>query len=218
MRVDAIQAIEAKRGDALAGDRQAEQDRRIASAFARDASRLRQFIRRRVPDAADADDILQDVFAELVESFRGAHPIDLASAWLYRVARNRIIDLFRRRKPSSLDEPIASGTSATSGSNARGHRGGDDDVTLEDLLPSPDEGPAAAYARSVLAEELEAAIDALPEEQRAVFLAHAVDGVSFKTLAERTGVSINTLLARKRYAVRRLRERLQDVYDELWDR
>ena len=178
-----------------------EQDQRISDVVEREQSRLRNFIRRRVPDAGDAEDILQEVFYELVESNRLLMPIEHIGAWLYRVARNRIIDLFRKKKP----EPFSEVGSV------------DDDGELlqfEDLLPSPDAGPEAVYARSVLFDELEAAVDELPEEQREVFLAHEVEGRSFKELAAETGVSINTLLSRKRYAVLHLRERLQSIYGE----
>jgi len=179
-----------------------EQDQRIADVVKREQSRLRNFIRRRVPDPRDAEDILQDVFYRLVEANRLLMPIDHITGWLFRVARNRITDLFRKKMP----EPLADTAVAD----------GDDDerLQLEDLLPSSDAGPEALYARNVLLDELEAAVDELPEEQRAVFIAHEVDGRSFKEMAAETGVSINTLLSRKRYAVRYLRERLQDVYDE----
>jgi len=165
-----------------------EQDQRIADVVDREQSRLRNFIRRRVPDPRDAEDILQDVFYELVEANRLLMPIDHVAGWLFRVARNRITDLFRKKKPERL--------------------------TLEDLLPSPDAGPEVLYARNVLLEALELAVDDLPAEQREVFVAHELEGRSFKEIAAETGVGVNTLLSRKRYAVRRLRERLQDVYDE----
>jgi len=164
-----------------------EQDRRISEVVAREGSRLAGFIRRRVPDPQDAEDILQEVFYELVEANRLVMPIEHLTGWLFRVARNRIIDLLRRRKP----EEEVSG--------------------LADLLPSPEEGPEALHARGVLLEELQRALQELPEEQRAVFLGHEVAGLSFKEMAAATGVSINTLLARKRYAVLRLRARLQEV-------
>ena len=175
------------------------QDERISEVVTRERPRLRNFIRRRVADPLDADDILQDVFYELVEANRLLMPIGHVTGWLFRVARNRITDLFRKKKP----EPFANAL--------------DEDgklLNVEELLPSPDAGPDALYARSVLVDELESAIDELPEEQREVFLAHEVEGKSFKELAEETGVSINTLLARKRYAVMHLRERLQDIYSE----
>ncbi len=178
-----------------------EQDQRISEVVTREQSRLRNFIRRRVPDPRDAEDILQDVFFELVEANRLLMPIEHATAWLFRVARNRIIDLFRKKKPE----------------NFSAHAGVDDDgdtLQLEDLLPSSDAGPDALYARSVILDELDVALDELPEEQRAVFVAHELEGRSFKELAEETGVSVNTLLSRKRYAVLHLRERLQTIYDE----
>ena len=171
-----------------------EQDRRISEVVDREQSRLRSFIRRRVPDPRDAEDILQEVFSELVEANRLLMPIEHVTAWLFRVARNRITDLFRRRKPESVTD------------------------TLEDLLPSADAGPDGEYARHLLLDELEAAIDELPDEQRYVFVAHELEGRSFKELAAETGVSINTLLSRKRYAVLRLRERLHSVHDEFTTR
>jgi RNA polymerase sigma factor (sigma-70 family) len=177
-----------------------EQDRRIAEAIGSEQSRLRNFIRRRVPDASDAEDILQDVFYELIEANRLMKPIERVSAWLFRVARNRITDLFRKKKIAGVEPAEVAG--------------GDEPLHLEDLLPSPDAGPDAEYARSVLLEELEEAIDELPEEQREVFIAHEVDGVSFKQLAAQTGLSVNTLLSRKHYAVLHLRRRLQAIYDE----
>ena len=165
-------------------------------------SRLRNFIRRRVADPRDVEDILQDVFSELVEANRMLMPIDHVTGWLFQVARNRITDLFRKKQPERFSDVAIA--------NA------DDDLLLfEDLLPSPDAGPDAAYARSVLLDELEDALDELPREQRDVFIAHEIDGVSFKELSARTGVSVNTLLSRKRYAVMHLRRRLQDVYDDL---
>jgi RNA polymerase sigma factor (sigma-70 family) len=180
----------------------ADQDQRISEAIDREQPRLRNFIRRRVPDREDAEDVLQDVFAELVEAYRMVQPVEQVTAWLFRVARNRIIDLFRRKqREASRNQtpPIA-----------------DDGETmqLEDLLPSPDAGPDAIYARSVLLEELDAALDELPEEQREVFVAHELVGHSFKELAAQTGVSVNTLLSRKHYAVLFLRERLQAIHDE----
>jgi RNA polymerase sigma factor (sigma-70 family) len=176
-----------------------EQDRRIAETVEREQDRLRRFIRSRVDDRWDAEDILQDVFSELVEAYRLVHPIEQAGAWLFRVARNRIIDRFRKKGP----EPAGFGTVE------EGEAG-----SLEDLLPSPDAGPEAAYARAVLLEELDAALEELPEEQRLVFVAHELEGRSFRELAAETGVGINTLLSRKHYAVRYLRRRLRDIYDE----
>ena len=180
----------------------AKQDQGISEAIEREQPRLRNFIRKRVGDESDAEDILQDVFYELVEAYRLMKPVEQVGAWLYRVARNRIIDLFRKRKREALrSEPMMA---AEDGELFR----------LEDLLPSPDAGPEAAYARSVLLEELDAALDELPQEQREVFIAHEVEGRSFKELAAETGLSVNTLLSRKHYAVLHLRERLQDIYDE----
>jgi RNA polymerase sigma factor (sigma-70 family) len=179
----------------------AEQDERISEAIDRDKTRLRNFIRRRVADPRDAEDILQEVFYELVEAYRLMKPIEQVGAWLFRVARNRITDLFRKRKPdASTNDPVV----AEEG----------EFLTLEDLLPSRDAGPEAAYARTVLLEELEDALAELPEEQREVFLAHEIEGRTFKNLAVETGLSVNTLLSRKHYAVIHLRERLQEVYDE----
>lgn len=180
----------------------AEQDQRISEAVRRERGRLRNFIRSRVRDEADAEEILQEVFYELVETYRLMKPVEQVSAWLFRVARNRIIDLFRKRKPETLESEI-------SGTAEEGER-----LTLEDLLPSPDGGPEAVYARTVLLEELDAALDELPEEQREVFVGHELEGRSFKDLAAETGVSINTLLSRKHYAVIHLRERLSEIYDE----
>ena len=178
-----------------------EQDRRISDVVKREQSRLRNFIRRRVPDPRDAEDILQDVFCELVEANRLLMPIDHVTGWLFRVARNRITDLFRKKKPESFSDT----TVAT---------GDDGLLRLEDLLPSPDAGPEAVYLRHVLLDELELAVDELPNEQREVFMAHELEGRSFKEIAARTGVSVNTLLSRKRYAVLHLRERLRSIYDE----
>ena len=178
-----------------------EQDERISEVVKREQSRLRNFIRRRVPDPRDAEDILQDVFYKLVEANRLLMPIEHVTGWLFRVARNRITDLFRKKKPESFSDTAVA----------------DDDgelLQLEDLLPSPDAGPEALYARNVFLDELELAVDELPEEQREVFVAHELEGCSFKEMAAGTGVSVNTLLARKRYAVLHLRERLQSIYDE----
>jgi len=180
-----------------------EQDQRITDVVKREQSRVRNFIRRRVPDPLDAEDILQDVFYELVEANRLLMPIGHITGWLFQVARNRITDLFRKKKPESFSAMDLV-------------RENDDGelLRLDDLLPSPDAGPDALYARNLLLEELELAFDELPEEQRAVFVAHELEGRSFKEMAAETGVSINTLLSRKRYAVLHLRQRLQRVYDE----
>ena len=178
------------------------QDQQISEASEREKARLRNFIRKRVADQSDAEDILQEVFYELVEAYRMMKPVEQVTAWLFRVARNRITDLFRSKKREALSEPAVRTT--------------EDGEALqwEDLLPSPDAGPESAYARSVLLEEMDAALDELPEEQREVFIAHELLGYSFKELAEQTGVSVNTLLSRKHYAVLHLREHLQAIYDD----
>jgi RNA polymerase sigma factor (sigma-70 family) len=181
--------------------RMAEQDQRISEAVDREQARLRNFIRRRVADQGDAEDILQDVFYELVEAYRMMKPVEQVTAWLFRVARNRITDLFRKKKRETRNDPAAITEDGQT-------------VQWEDLLPSPDAGPQAAFARTVLLEELDAALDELPDEQREVFIAHELMGYSFKELAAQSGVSINTLLSRKHYAVVYLRQRLQAIYDE----
>lgn len=178
----------------------AEQDERLTETIGREQGRLRNFIRRRVADEADAEDILQDVFYELIEAYRLMKPIEQVGAWLYRVARNRIIDAFRKKKPlqfSAEKDP---------------HAEEGESLSLEELLPSPEAGPEAAYARSILLEELDAAIEELPEEQREVFLAHEFEGLSFKEISAQTGVSVNTLLSRKHHAVVHLRRQLQSIY------
>ena len=179
-----------------------EQDQRIAEVVQRERPRLLNFIRRRVPDPWDAQDILQDVFYKLVEANRLLMPIDHVTGWLFRVARNRITDLFRKKQPERFSDVAVADED-------------DEWLQLEDLLPSPDAGPEALYARNVLLDELAMAVDELPEEQRQVFVAHELEGRSFKEIAGETGVSVNTLLSRKRYAVLRLRQRLQTIYDEL---
>ena len=187
----------------------ASQNERLSEAIGRERGRLRNFIRKRVADEAEAEDILQDVFYELVEAYRLMKPIEQVSAWMFRVARNRIIDFFRKKKPVSLSDKTSGGTQV----GGDGYEGS----ALEEMLPSPDAGPEAVYARNLLLEELEAAIDELPEEQREVFIANEIDGRSFKELSEETGVSVNTLLSRKHYAVLHLRERLQSIHDEWVD-
>jgi RNA polymerase sigma factor (sigma-70 family) len=181
-----------------------EQDLRIAEVVTRERSRLLRFIRRRVPDPADAEDILQDVFYALVEANRLLMPIDHVTGWLFRVARNRITDLFRKKKPDRLADSMTVDAEEDAAA-----------LLLEDLLPSPDSGPEALFARNVLIDEFEAAISELPKEQREVFVAHELEGRSFKEMAAETGVGLNTLLSRKRYALMRLRERLQRLYDEM---
>ena len=182
-----------------------EQDRQISETIVREQARLRNFIRRRVPDRSDAEDILQDVFSEFVEAYRLMRPIEQAGAWLFRVARNRITDLFRKKKPEALPERQAFAEDGEA-------------LTIEDLLPSPDGGPETAYARAVLLEELEDALDELPEEQREVFIAHEFEGRSFRDLRAQTGLSVNTLLSRKHYAVIHLRRRLKSIYQEFGTR
>ncbi|MBZ5593107.1 MAG: sigma-70 family RNA polymerase sigma factor [Acidobacteriia bacterium] len=182
-------------------EQRTDQNRRISEVIERERRRLFQFIRKRVDDQGDAEDILQDVFYELTEAYRLMRPVEQVGAWLYRVARNRIIDRFRKRKPEALSEVLA-------GANE------EEALRLEDLLPSPDAGPEAQYSRRVLLEELDTALEELPEEQRDVFIAHEMDGRSFKQLADETGLSINTLLSRKRYAVLHLRRRLRAIYEE----
>ena len=179
----------------------AQQDQQISEAIEREKPRLRNFIRKRVADQSDAEDILQEVFYELVEAYRMMRPVEQVTAWLFRVARNRMTDLFRNKKREVSSE-IA------------GKMEDGEELLWEDLLPSPEAGPEAAYARGVLLAEMDAALDELPEEQREVFVAHEFLGYSFKELAEQTGVSVNTLLSRKRYAVMHLRERLQTIYDD----
>jgi RNA polymerase sigma factor (sigma-70 family) len=181
-----------------------EDDRRLSEIIAEEGMRLRSFIRRRVPNEADAEDLLQDVFSRLVEANRLLMPIEHVTGWLYRVARNAITDLFRRTRPEPFaDTPIE---------DADGER-----LRVEDLLPSPDAGPDALLLKNALLEELSLALDELPEEQRFVFIAHEIEGRSFKDLSAETGVKVNTLLARKRYAVLHLRERLREIHDQLID-
>ncbi len=182
-----------------------EQNQRIAETIAREQARLRNFIRRRVPDRGDAEDVLQDVFSELVQAYRLMKPIEQAGAWLYRVARNRITDLFRKKKPEALADQIVFAADGEA-------------LTLEDLLPSKEGGPEEAYLRAVLIEEFEEALDELPEEQREVFVAHEFEGRSFAEIAAETGASVNTLLSRKHYAVLHLRQRLESIYEEFGTR
>jgi len=189
-------------------DSMTEQDRHISEIVAGERSRLRNFIRRRVSDPADAEDILQEVFYKLVEANRLLMPIDHVTGWLFRVARNRITDLFRKQKPETWSDAAPNNFDDEDGEL----------LQIEDLLPSPIDrlgaGPEALYLRSVLLDELELALDELPEEQREVFVAHELEGRSFKELSAESGVNVNTLLSRKRYAVLHLRERLQSIYDE----
>jgi RNA polymerase sigma factor (sigma-70 family) len=190
----------------LAVERMAlEQDQRISEVVKRERSRLLNFIRRRVPEPGDAEDILQDVFYRLVEANRLLMPIEHITGWLFQVARNRITDLFRKKQPENFSEIAIADENG-------------EELQLEDLLPSLDGGPEAVFARKLLLEELKQALGELPAEQREVFMAHEFEGRSFKELATETGVSVNTLLSRKRYAVLHLRERLQRAYDEFTKR
>jgi RNA polymerase sigma factor (sigma-70 family) len=180
----------------------AEQNRKLSEAVDREQGHLRNFIRRRVANDAEAEDILQDVFYELVEAYRLMRPIEQVGAWLFRVARNRIIDAFRRKKPEALVTQSRPGNEES------------EPLGLEDLLPSPDAGPEAEYARGVLLDEIDAALDDLPDDQRDIFIAHEIEGRSFKEISAETGVSVNTLLSRKHHAVLHLRKQLQSIHDE----
>ena len=185
-------------------DQRFEQDRQISAIVAAERSRLRNFIRRRVPNPLDVEDIVQEVFYELVQANRLLMPIDHVTGWLFRIARNRITDFFRKKKPEAFSDTI---TEDEHGELLR----------IEDLLPSPDAGPEALYLRRMLLDELELAIDELPDEpygQREVFIAHELEGLSFKELSAESGLNVNTLLSRKRYAVLHLRKRLQTIYEE----
>jgi RNA polymerase sigma factor (sigma-70 family) len=176
----------------------------VSEVVGRERPRLRNWIRRQLADPGDVEDVLQDVFVELVVAYRAVKPIEDVSAWLFRVARNRITDLFRKKRPSALADEVRPSQV-------------DEPGALEDLLPALDAGPEAAYTRAALIEELQEALEDMPREQREVFLAHEVEGLSFKEIAARTGVAVNTLIARKHYAVLQLREKLQAIYAELED-
>ncbi|WP_076605900.1 RNA polymerase sigma factor [Burkholderia metallica] len=178
-------------------------DRDITAIVMRERTRLVSFIRRRIRDPDDAEDILQDVFHEFVQAYRLPAPIEQASAWLFRAARNRIVDRFRKKKEQPLAELFDTDDDA------------DSEYRLDLVLPAHDTGPDARYARTVLLGALQDALDELPANQRDVFIAHELEGRSFKEMAAQSGVALNTLLARKRYAVLHLRARLQPVYDEL---
>jgi RNA polymerase sigma factor (sigma-70 family) len=175
-----------------------EQDQLLSEAMERDQPRLRSFIRKYVADTSETEDILQDVFYELLEAYRLMKPIEHVTAWLFRVARNRMVDLFRRGRSTSLNDPVSVDEGAD---------------TLEDLLPSAEAGPEAVYARSLLLDALDEALEELPKAQREVFIAHELMGQSFKEISEETGVSVNTLLSRKHYAVTHLRQSLQSIYE-----
>jgi RNA polymerase sigma factor (sigma-70 family) len=178
-----------------------EQDRQISEVIVEERTRLRNFIRKRVPNEADVEDLLQEVFYELVEANRLLMPIEHVTGWLFRVARNRITDLFRKKRPEIFSDAALEDENGEL-------------LQIEDLLPSPDAGPEAIYVRNLLLDELELALDELPDEQRDVFVAHEVEGRSFKELSAESGLNVNTLLSRKRYAVLHLRERLHSIHDE----
>lgn len=182
-----------------------EQDRQIADVIAQEQPGLRRFIRRRVPNEADVEDLLQEVLFELVRAHRVLMPIEFVTGWLYRVARNRITDLFRKQRPENFSDAVRA--------DEEGEL-----LNVEDLLPSPDAGPEALYLRNLLLDELQGALAELPVEQRQVFVAHELEGRSFKEIADETGVGVNTLLSRKRYAVLHLRERLQNLHDEFLEK
>ena len=180
----------------------AEQDRKLTETIVRERRRLGNFIRQRVPDTGEAEDILQDVFFELLEAYRLPEPIEQVGAWLFRVARHRIIDRFRKKREEAL--PTAGDAAAD----------GDDERWLEQALPASDDGPEAAYRRAMLLEAITLALDELPAGQREVFIGHELDGLSFKDMAAASGVNLNTLLGWKRQAVLHLRQRLQALHDE----
>jgi len=179
-----------------------EQDRHFSAVVEEQQSRLRNFIRKRVPNESDVEDLLQEVFYELLAAQRLLMPIDYVTGWLFRVARNRITDLFRKKKPENFTDISVTGEDG-------------EPLLIEDLLPSPDDGPDALYLRGLLLEELDLAVDELPVDQKEVFIAHELEGRSFKEISAETGVMVNTLLSRKRYAVLRLRQRLQSIHDDL---
>ena len=192
-------------GEFVATERMtAEQDRQVYEVLERERPRLRNWIRRRLADPSEVEDVLQDVFFELVQVDRLLSPIEDVGAWLYRVARNRITDLFRKKKPEALADQVIAGNAGEA-------------LALEDLLPSPEASPEAIYARGILVEELADSLEALPAEQREVFLAHEIEGLSFRQISALTGTSVNTLISRKRYAVLQLRRRLQVIYEEFGD-
>lgn len=182
----------------------AEQNRLLEETVQRERRRLLEFIRKRIPQEEDPEDVLQDVFTELTEAFRMERVIDRVSGWVYRVARNKIADLFRKRRTESLEARYE-----------KEFGDGEEGLGLNDLLPDPSAGPEAEYARRIIMSELMLALDELPEEQRWVFWENEIEERPFRELAEEAGVSLNTLLSRKRYAVLFLRERLRDLYDDL---
>jgi len=179
-----------------------KQDEKIRESIRLNGARLLNFIKRRVPNEDEAEDILQDVYYQLVQAVQLTKPIELVSSWMFTVARNKITDLFRKKKEVRMDERAVSLEDS------------DEMLSLSELLPSLEDGPDAAYARTIILEELEAALEELPQNQRWVFFQHEIEGRSFKELAQETGLTVNTLISRKRYAVMHLRERLQDIYTE----
>lgn len=180
----------------------ADQNERIKNTVQKERRRLFDFIRKRVPKDEDAEDILQDVFYELIESYRLMQPIEQVSAWMFRVARNKITDMFRKKKP----EPL---TAQSNPGDEEGER-----LNLADLLPDAADGPEAVYARKVMIEAMATALEELPREQREVFVMHELEDKSFKEISAITGVQVNTLLSRKRYAVLYLRDSLREMYEE----
>jgi RNA polymerase sigma factor (sigma-70 family) len=188
-------------GEAMSVAAMIEQDRQISQVIAEERSRLRNFIRKRVPNEADVEDLVQEVFYELVQAHRLLMPIDYVTGWLFRVARNRITDLFRKKKPENFTDTVVE--------NEDGEL-----LRIEDLIPSRDAGPEALYLRGLLLDELEDALAELPPEQREVFIAHEIEGRSFNVLSAETGLNLSTLLSRKRYAVLHLRRRLQAIHNE----
>jgi RNA polymerase sigma factor (sigma-70 family) len=179
----------------------AEQKEKIGLTVQQERRRLLDFIRKRIPDEDDAEDILQDVFYQFTESFM-LQPIEQVSAWLFRAARNRITDLFRKKKSIPFSRTFTP------------HDDEDDSFSINDLLPDPADGPEAIYARKIVVTELMDALDELPVEQREAFVMSEIENKSFKEMAEITGEGVNTLLSRKRYAVLFLRERLQNLYTD----
>lgn len=182
-----------------------DQNQAIEETVKKEGPRLLDFIRRRIPDVDDAEDILQDVFYQLIESYRLTKPIEEVAAWLFTVARNKITDRFRKKKPESLEKQLLS---------RRGEEDGEM-LNLAEVLPSSDSPPDVLMLRTAVMEELEEALDELPKEQRDIFMLHEIDGKSFKEISEMTGESVNTLLSRKRYAILFLRKRLKGLYKEL---
>ena len=170
----------------------------VETAFKKERGRLLRFIRKRIDNAGEAEDLLQEVFYQLLTSDRVTEPIENLAAWLFTVTRNKVTDWYRKRRPAWPRQ-----------------RTGDKEESFDRNISDPVDGPAYAYWRSLFWSELADALEELPEEQRDVFVAHELEGLSFKEIAERTGEPINTLLSRKRYAVLFLRERLQEVYAEL---